>query len=348
MGHFCAAVLLSFAALLAGTARAATPLAALDASPDVTLDLSGVVLDDGDLGADDLVGPVVPLDLGPVPIHADLDAAHDLGDGARLLSLDVTTDLPGIGAAGPADVARWDGAAYSLEFDAAAAGVPAGARVDAISRAENGDLILSFDVTVDLGGVVAADEDLVRYDAGVGTFSLYFDGSDAGLSTALDLDAAERLANGHLLLSFDLSGSVGGVAFDDEDVLEYDPTAGSWETSYDGSAEDSGWPGADVDAISILPIGDADGDGLPDSNDNCRARFNPSQGDKDMDGFGDVCDCDFDNDRLCNIDDFTAFLADFTTQIDGGAGTDMNGDGQVGIADFDLFLAGFQAGEPGP
>ena len=53
------------------------------------------------------------------------------------------------------------------------------------------------------------DEDLVRFD-GV-TFSLFLDGSAAGVAGALDLDAVHHLdPNGHLLLSFDGSGTLGG------------------------------------------------------------------------------------------------------------------------------------------
>lgn len=37
--------------------------------------------------------------------------------------------------------------------------------------------------------------------------------------------------------------------------------------------------------------GDPDGDGRPDSSDNCPSVFNPDQKDTDIDGSGDVCDC---------------------------------------------------------
>lgn len=34
---------------------------------------------------------------------------------------------------------------------------------------------------------------------------------------------------------------------------------------------------------------DFDCDGVPDSEDNCPAQFNPDQEDRDKDGLGDVC-----------------------------------------------------------
>jgi len=42
---------------------------------------------------------------------------------------------------------------------------------------------------------------------------------------------------------------------------------------------------------------DDDGDGIPNSLDNCPAIYNPSQADADSDGFGDVCDSCTDTDR---------------------------------------------------
>ena len=110
-----------------------------------------------------------------------------------------------------------------------------------------------------------------------------------------------------------------------------------------------------------LEAPDFDEDGVQDSLDNCILIANPmlvapppavtttgDQLDTDADGFGNQCDCDFDNDGTCGIADFNIFLPDFMATTDGGAGTDMNGDGAVGISDFSLFLPGFSITNPGP
>jgi hypothetical protein len=103
---------------------------------------------------------------------------------------------------------------------------------------------------------------------------------------------------------------------------------------------------------------DAELDGIPDWRDNCTLVANGpdlpgastpnDQVDTDRDDYGNPCDCDFDQDELCGIGDFTLFLADFATGQDSGIGSDMNADGIVGLPDFSLFLVGFQAGIPGP
>jgi hypothetical protein len=131
-------------------------------------------------------------------------------------------------------VVRLSNGAYSVAFDGPAAGLAGGVAIDALATAEDGDLLLSFDVAVALpGGLVADDEDLVPIEGGV--FSLVFDGSAEGVATGLDLDAAHRLADDNLLLSFDTSGELGGLRFDDEDVLEWSPRPHRFQLSCDGS-----------------------------------------------------------------------------------------------------------------
>jgi len=55
--------------------------------------------------------------------------------------------------------------------------------------------------------------------------------------------------------------------------------------------------------------GDADGDGVPDLDDNCPSVANPGQEDNDGDGDGDACDDDNDNDGVPDVDDNCPFVA---------------------------------------
>jgi subtilisin family serine protease len=104
------------------------------------------------------------------------------------------------------------------------------------------------------------------------------------------------------------------------------------------------------ESSATLVCADDDGDGACDSEDNCLARANPEQTDTDADGFGNVCDGDFDNDGLTLPSDFEIFDRDFSeTGIDSGVGTDMDGDGLVLPNDFELWQAQFESGGlPGP
>ncbi|HEX6850771.1 MAG TPA: M1 family aminopeptidase [Candidatus Polarisedimenticolaceae bacterium] len=58
-----------------------------------------------------------------------------------------------------------------------------------------------------------------------------------------------------------------------------------------------------------IPLADADVDGVPDRNDNCVAIANAGQLDFDVDGAGDACDGDDDDDLLDDASDCAAFDA---------------------------------------
>jgi hypothetical protein len=246
-----AAGALAWFSWLPPTSQAATPLGSASVSSDVSVELSATTFDDEDVAVDNLLGVVVPTPLGAIPANADVTAYHLLSNGDQLFSLDTAVTLPGPLTAEHGDVVRYDGVSYSLEFDASAEGVPNGVVTNAVSQDGSGNLLLSFDITVDLGALTVDDEDLVGFDGA--NFSSVFDGSAAGVPDALDLDGAHDLGNGNLGLSFDGSGQLGGVDFDDEDVLEYDPSgATTWSLAYDGSALHSGWGGgADLDAVAL-------------------------------------------------------------------------------------------------
>jgi len=220
----------------------------VSASPDVTVELGpGVITADEAVVVDNQLGIVVLENLGALPGASDVIGMGLAGNGDRLIAFDVTTALAGGLVARPGDVIRYDGASYSKEFDASAAGIPTGVRTDAVSLGAAG-LLLSFDTSVALaGGLVVDDEDLVVWNGS--SFTLLFDGSAEGLDSALDLDAAQDLGGGVLAMSFDTTGEIAGVVFDDEDVLRFDGV--DWTLGFDGSAADSSWAAADLDAVTV-------------------------------------------------------------------------------------------------
>lgn len=237
-------------AMALGAAVALPGLAAEEISTDVTVDLAGTLASDEDVVEDAVGSGVTKIDVGALPAAADLIGYSVATGGDILFSLDIAASLPGGVDVTPRDVVRWNGSAYSVDLAGADHSIPAGAKIDAIGWIE-GDLLLSLDVTATLGNTTADDEDLVRLastqpDAWV----LFFDGSVAGVPAGADLDGADVIdANGHLALSFDISGSVSGVSFDDEDILEYTPGAGTWRKRYDGANAHAALAAADVDAV---------------------------------------------------------------------------------------------------
>ena len=101
-------------------------------------------------------------------------------------------------------------------------------------------------------------------------------------------------------------------------------------------------------------VQDTDLDLVPDTFDNCLELANgPNEGsnqvDTDLDGYGNACDADYDNDENFQVSttDFGIFLTNFTSTA--GGVTDHDGDGTTTTTDFGTFLAQFQTPAiPGP
>jgi DNA-binding beta-propeller fold protein YncE len=177
-------------------------------------------------------------------------------------------DAATVGAVSAAneDILFFDGTGFSLLFDGSDVGIGA-LRVDAFTRLDADSLLFSFDTAGSVPGIPGTldDSDIVRFDATsplgpttAGSFSLYFDGSNVGLTAdAHDLDAIEPLSDGRILISTTGSATVSGVTARDEDLLAFAPTslgsitAGSFSLYFDGSDIGLGEAPEDVDAAAV-------------------------------------------------------------------------------------------------
>ena len=226
-------------------------------SPDITHAPGGTVVADEDVADDDGAGTVTPVPVGPVPAGADVNAYALLASGGSIVSFDSSTLVPGLGAlAKPNGLVTVDatGTFFISVISGAIFGIPASARIDALTVNALGELMFSLDITTSLPAVgTVHDEDLVLFSGGV--LSLFFDGSLHGVSESLDLDAAHRSTTGDdLMVSFDTAGIVGGIPFEDEDVLAFDTVALTWTMFQDSSVSDPiEWPPADLVALVALP-----------------------------------------------------------------------------------------------
>ena len=249
-------LLLAAAAIvhLAG-ATAAAPAQVLDVvgyAPDITVDLGGTVVGAGVLATDDLQGSVTVLALPSLPAGARIAAAHRSVNGDVLLAFDSTLTLPGGGGiAEPRDLVAFTNStqSYAIQLAGADLNLPTNAAIDAVSVTPSGTILISLDISVD----AFDDDDIIAVN---GTnLSVFLDPAAVGIDPALDLDGIDYdgSVDSILYLSFDGSGTVDGVAFDDEDVLLYDITTQTWSLAYDGSAAAAHWPdAADLTAINVV------------------------------------------------------------------------------------------------
>ena len=95
---------------------------------------------------------------------------------------------------------------------------------------------------------------------------------------------------------------------------------------------------------------DQDLDGVGDPEDNCLLLANPDQRDTNLDGYGNLCDGDFDDDGAVGPGDFVSFSQAYLTgQGDPGydPDIDLDGNGAITPTDFGLFSPMY-LGFPGP
>jgi len=122
--------------------------------------------------------------------------------------------------------------------------------IDAVEILENGHILLSTTRSAKLGGLRFKDGDLVEYDPGTDTATLYF--SEGLFSHNEDIDAVEILENGHILLSTQGSARLGGLRFKDGDLVEYDPGTNIATLFFSESLFSHN---KDIDAVEILENG---------------------------------------------------------------------------------------------
>ncbi len=89
---------------------------------------------------------------------------------------------------------------------------------------------------------------------------------------------------------------------------------------------------------------DTDEDSIIDINDNCTIVSNPDQRDTDHDGYGNLCDADFDNNGIVSFADLDHFRKHFGTS---NPDADLDGNGSVSFKDLDIFRYLFSL-PPGP
>ncbi len=118
-----------------------------------------------------------------VPDGARVDALGMDGSGDLLLSFDVTISVPKSGGSTltvkPADLVSFNGAAYTLVFSGATAGIPDGTNLEGATMLPNTDLLLAFDVIGTIAGVDFTPTDVLEFNPGADSWVLSFDGASS-------------------------------------------------------------------------------------------------------------------------------------------------------------------------
>ena len=130
-----------------------------------------------------------------------------------------------------------------------------GLDIDAFSVLADGHYVFSTTNNASDGSQTYGDDDLIEYNPGTNSLSLYMDGATLFSSTSEDINAVHVMDDGQLLLSTTSGATLGGLDFLDGDLVLYNigaeiPTATLFlaeSTLFSG--------GADIDAVAMLSNG---------------------------------------------------------------------------------------------
>lgn len=150
-----------------------------------------------------------------VGLDGTVNAFHIMPDGSILISLDAGTTLPNVGAIANKDIVRFiptslgkdTAGRFELYFRGAAAGLHdnKAENIDAFGILPDGRLVVSISGNFSAQGVSGKDEDFIAFTATSlgeetdGTWEMYFDASEAGLSS--DTDGVWIDSNGDFYLT---------------------------------------------------------------------------------------------------------------------------------------------------
>ena len=212
-----------------------------------------------------------------VGITADVIAYSVRTDNSILMSFASAITVSGLGTVDDSDIVRFvptslgtnTAGSFEFYFDGSDVGLSNSSEdIDAITFTADGKLVISTAGSYSVPGVSGADEDLLVFTASQlgqttsGTWAMYFDGSDVGLSQSSSEDvngAWFDVATGKLYLTTVGAFSVTGVSGDGADIFICTPTSLGSNTActygpglyWDGSA--NGFAGEIVDGFTIVP-----------------------------------------------------------------------------------------------
>ncbi|MCQ8104277.1 thrombospondin type 3 repeat-containing protein [Methylomonas sp. SURF-2] len=114
------------------------------------------------------------------------------------------------------------------------------------------------------------------------------------------------------------------------------PEVVDFKTLYDAAADKTTVIASTEFAASVAaPALDSDGDGVPDHLDNCTLIANANQRDTDGDGYGNICDADFNQNKVVDPTDLSRQKA-LLGKVSPNGHEDLNGNGIVDPTDLSI------------
>lgn len=153
-----------------------------------------------------------------------------------------------------------------------------------------------------------------------------------------------------VVLPPDTGTSNGTLSLNADGSFTYDPNTGfSGTDSFTYVANDGTDNSTTAATVTItvgqLPTNDTDADGIIDFQDNCIEEPNADQRNTDGDGYGNMCDPDFDNSGTVDTGDFSLLKSMLGSS--NAPDQDLNGNSMVDPTDFSITKA-YAGLPPGP
>ena len=128
---------------------------------------------------------------------------------------------------------------------------PGGGDIDAVAVRANGHLLISVVGSETLDGLGFGDGDVVDYDPLTGDTTLFVSESTLFGTADVNLDALDILDDGRIVFSHaeTIDVTVGGLTFQNGDLVLYDPTGLTWTLLLDEDV--FGGNPANIDAVAI-------------------------------------------------------------------------------------------------
>lgn len=178
----------------------------------------------------------------------DLNAFTVYNSNTILMSFNNTATIQGVGTVNPWDIVMFQAVStgnntsgtFSMYFQGSDVGFGASQQnIDAVSLLPGGDLLISVTGNTNVLGYKTLDEDLLRFtptslgSTTAGSWSMYFDGSDVGLSNSSseDIDALHVDTSGNIYLSAVGLFEVQGISGSAPDIYVCGPTSLGENTS---------------------------------------------------------------------------------------------------------------------